>query len=73
MLSSAFLQGKLDALYVFLRKGYDRVSVMRPYPGDKVRRASTHFQQHKDKIFKTAVSQQYKFITENSKISTVFR
>lgn len=32
-----FLQGKLDALCVFLRKGYDRVSVMRPHPGDKVR------------------------------------
>lgn len=32
-----FLQGKLDALCVFLRRGYDRVSVMRPHPGDKVR------------------------------------
>ncbi len=32
-----FQQGKLDALCVFLRKGYDRVSVMRPHPGDKVR------------------------------------
>uniref|UniRef100_A0A3P8SPW8 Anthrax toxin receptor 1 n=1 Tax=Amphiprion percula TaxID=161767 RepID=A0A3P8SPW8_AMPPE len=31
------IKGKLDALWVFLRKGYDRVSVMRPYPGDKVR------------------------------------
>uniref|UniRef100_A0A8C5HFG7 Anthrax toxin receptor 1 n=1 Tax=Gouania willdenowi TaxID=441366 RepID=A0A8C5HFG7_GOUWI len=31
------IKGKLDALCVFLRKGYDRVSVMRPYPGDKVR------------------------------------
>lgn len=30
------LQGKLDALWVLLRKGYDRVSVMRPQPGDKV-------------------------------------
>uniref|UniRef100_A0A3P8Q926 Anthrax toxin receptor 1 n=1 Tax=Astatotilapia calliptera TaxID=8154 RepID=A0A3P8Q926_ASTCA len=29
------IKGKLDALCVFLRKGYDRVSVMRPYPGDK--------------------------------------
>ncbi|KAI9534668.1 Anthrax toxin receptor 1 [Dissostichus eleginoides] len=29
------IKGKLDALYVFLRKGYDRVSVMRPHPGDK--------------------------------------
>ncbi|NXL24981.1 ANTR1 protein, partial [Setophaga kirtlandii] len=28
-------QGKLDALWVLLRKGYDRVSVMRPQPGDK--------------------------------------
>ncbi|TNN55579.1 Anthrax toxin receptor 1 [Liparis tanakae] len=26
---------KLDALWVLLRKGYDRVSVMRPHPGDK--------------------------------------
>lgn len=32
-----FTQGKLDALWVFLRRGYDRVSVMRPLPGDKVR------------------------------------
>uniref|UniRef100_A0AAX7VHE9 Anthrax toxin receptor 1 n=1 Tax=Astatotilapia calliptera TaxID=8154 RepID=A0AAX7VHE9_ASTCA len=31
------IKGKLDALCVFLRKGYDRVSVMRPYPGDKGR------------------------------------
>lgn len=31
------LQSKLDALWVLLRKGYDRVSVMRPHPGDKVR------------------------------------
>lgn len=31
-----WLQGKLDALWVLLRKGYDRVSVMRPQPGDKV-------------------------------------
>lgn len=30
-------QGKLDALWVLLRKGYDRVSVMRPQPGDTVR------------------------------------
>uniref|UniRef100_A0A8C6P9J5 Anthrax toxin receptor 1 n=1 Tax=Nothobranchius furzeri TaxID=105023 RepID=A0A8C6P9J5_NOTFU len=30
------IKGKLDALCVFLRKGYNRVSVMRPYPGDKV-------------------------------------
>lgn len=29
------IKGKLDALCVFLRKGYDRVSVMRPHPGDK--------------------------------------
>lgn len=32
------VQGKLDALCVFLRKGYDRVSIMRPLPGDKVRK-----------------------------------
>uniref|UniRef100_A0A7N6A6B4 Anthrax toxin receptor 1 n=1 Tax=Anabas testudineus TaxID=64144 RepID=A0A7N6A6B4_ANATE len=31
------IKGKLDALCVFLRKGYDRVSVMRPHPGDKGR------------------------------------
>uniref|UniRef100_A0A670Z885 Anthrax toxin receptor 1 n=1 Tax=Pseudonaja textilis TaxID=8673 RepID=A0A670Z885_PSETE len=30
------IKGKLDALWVLLRKGYDRVSVMRPQPGDKV-------------------------------------
>ncbi|CAF99285.1 unnamed protein product, partial [Tetraodon nigroviridis] len=29
------IKGKLDALCVFLRKGYDRVSIMRPLPGDK--------------------------------------
>lgn len=34
---SSFVQSKLDALWVLLRKGYDRVSVMRPHPGDKVR------------------------------------
>ncbi|XP_072311520.1 anthrax toxin receptor 1-like [Eucyclogobius newberryi] len=28
------IRGKLHALWVVLRKGYDRVSVMRPYPGD---------------------------------------
>lgn len=37
ILSSLPLQGKLDALWVLLRRGYDRVSVMRPHPGDKVR------------------------------------
>jgi len=31
------VQGKLDALWVLLKKGYDRVSIMRPQPGDKVR------------------------------------
>ncbi|XP_019369838.1 PREDICTED: anthrax toxin receptor 1 [Gavialis gangeticus] len=31
------IKGKLDALWVLLRKGYDRVSVMRPKPGDKGR------------------------------------
>uniref|UniRef100_A0A8C4W603 Anthrax toxin receptor 1 n=1 Tax=Gopherus evgoodei TaxID=1825980 RepID=A0A8C4W603_9SAUR len=30
------IKGKLDALWVLLRKGYDRVSVMRPQPGDQV-------------------------------------
>uniref|UniRef100_A0A8C7USD6 ANTXR cell adhesion molecule 1 n=1 Tax=Oncorhynchus mykiss TaxID=8022 RepID=A0A8C7USD6_ONCMY len=29
------IKGKLDALWVLVRKGYDRVSVMRPHPGDK--------------------------------------
>ena len=37
LISSLFPQSKLDALWVLLRKGYDRVSVMRPHPGDKVR------------------------------------
>ncbi|KAM6986494.1 anthrax toxin receptor 1 [Aplochiton taeniatus] len=31
------IKGKLEALCVFLRRGYDRVSVMRPHPGDKGR------------------------------------
>ncbi|XP_055063758.1 anthrax toxin receptor 1 [Misgurnus anguillicaudatus] len=31
------IKGKLDALWVWLRRGYDRVSVMRPQPGDKGR------------------------------------
>uniref|UniRef100_A0A8C5AVM9 VWFA domain-containing protein n=1 Tax=Gadus morhua TaxID=8049 RepID=A0A8C5AVM9_GADMO len=31
------IKGKLDSLWVLLRRGYDRVSVMRPHPGDKVR------------------------------------
>ncbi|XP_063051866.1 anthrax toxin receptor 1-like [Engraulis encrasicolus] len=31
------IKGKLDALWVLLRKGYDRVSVMRPQPGDRGR------------------------------------
>ncbi|KAE8618754.1 hypothetical protein XENTR_v10009484 [Xenopus tropicalis] len=31
------IKGKLDALWVLLRKGYSRVSVMRPQPGDKGR------------------------------------
>ncbi|GCC23103.1 hypothetical protein chiPu_0001496 [Chiloscyllium punctatum] len=31
------IKGKLDALWVLLRKGYDRVSIMRPQPGDKGR------------------------------------
>uniref|UniRef100_A0A3B5RC06 Anthrax toxin receptor 1 n=1 Tax=Xiphophorus maculatus TaxID=8083 RepID=A0A3B5RC06_XIPMA len=29
------IKSKLDALWVLLKKGYDRVSVMRPHPGDK--------------------------------------
>ncbi|KAG7476344.1 hypothetical protein MATL_G00081890 [Megalops atlanticus] len=31
------IKGKLDALWMLLRKGYDRVSIMRPQPGDKGR------------------------------------
>ncbi|XP_044135203.1 anthrax toxin receptor 1 isoform X1 [Bufo gargarizans] len=31
------IKGKLDALWLLLRKGYSRVSVMRPQPGDKGR------------------------------------
>nr|XP_043881254.1 anthrax toxin receptor 1 [Solea senegalensis] len=31
------IKNKLDALWVLLKKGYDRVSVMRPHPGDKGR------------------------------------
>uniref|UniRef100_A0AAQ4RYY5 VWFA domain-containing protein n=1 Tax=Gasterosteus aculeatus aculeatus TaxID=481459 RepID=A0AAQ4RYY5_GASAC len=31
------IKSKLDLLWVLLRKGYNRVSVMRPHPGDKVR------------------------------------
>uniref|UniRef100_A0A8D3A1R6 Anthrax toxin receptor 1 n=1 Tax=Scophthalmus maximus TaxID=52904 RepID=A0A8D3A1R6_SCOMX len=30
------IKSTLDALWVLLRRGYDRVSVMRPHPGDKV-------------------------------------
>ncbi|KAF3850751.1 hypothetical protein F7725_012523 [Dissostichus mawsoni] len=33
---------KLDALWVLLRKGYDRVSVMRPHPGDKMHELHPH-------------------------------
>ncbi|KAI5099571.1 anthrax toxin receptor 1-like [Silurus meridionalis] len=31
------IKGKLDALFVWLRRGYDRVSLMRPKPGEKGR------------------------------------
>ncbi|XP_051965164.1 anthrax toxin receptor 1-like [Xyrauchen texanus] len=31
------IKGKLDALWVLMKKGYDRVSIMRPHPGDKGR------------------------------------
>nr|XP_055024352.1 anthrax toxin receptor 1 isoform X1 [Misgurnus anguillicaudatus] len=31
------IKGKLDALWVLVKKGYDRVSIMRPQPGDKGR------------------------------------
>uniref|UniRef100_A0A8C0QSD0 Anthrax toxin receptor 1 n=1 Tax=Chelonoidis abingdonii TaxID=106734 RepID=A0A8C0QSD0_CHEAB len=36
------IKGKLDALWVLLRKGYDRVSVMRPQPGDQKNNTRTH-------------------------------
>uniref|UniRef100_A0A672KFY8 Anthrax toxin receptor 1 n=1 Tax=Sinocyclocheilus grahami TaxID=75366 RepID=A0A672KFY8_SINGR len=35
------IKGKLDALWVWLRRGYDRVSVMRPQPGEKVINSGT--------------------------------
>ncbi|XP_004072716.1 anthrax toxin receptor 1 isoform X2 [Oryzias latipes] len=31
------IKSKLEALWVLLKKGYDRVSIMRPHPGDKGR------------------------------------
>ncbi|PKU29470.1 anthrax toxin receptor 1-like [Limosa lapponica baueri] len=31
------MEGKLDALWALVRRGYDQVSLMRPQPGDKVR------------------------------------
>ncbi|XP_057213270.1 anthrax toxin receptor 1 isoform X2 [Triplophysa rosa] len=31
------IKGKLDALWALMKKGYDRVSIMRPQPGDKGR------------------------------------
>ncbi|KAG9353974.1 hypothetical protein JZ751_012098 [Albula glossodonta] len=36
------IKGKLDALWVLVRKGYDRVSVMRPHPGDKFESIHDH-------------------------------
>uniref|UniRef100_A0A3Q1FQM1 Anthrax toxin receptor 1 n=1 Tax=Acanthochromis polyacanthus TaxID=80966 RepID=A0A3Q1FQM1_9TELE len=47
------IKGKLDALWVFLRKGYDRVSVMRPYPGDKVRHGLCRVTKNITHAFKT--------------------
>ncbi|KPP62617.1 anthrax toxin receptor 1-like, partial [Scleropages formosus] len=35
------IKGKLDSLLILLKRGYDRVSVMRPQPGDKVRNPTT--------------------------------
>lgn len=46
LLIFVLFQGKLDALWVLLRKGYDRVSVMRPQPGDTVGCASGHTHTH---------------------------
>ncbi|KAM4577410.1 anthrax toxin receptor 1 [Odontesthes bonariensis] len=56
------IKSKLDALWVLLRKGYDRVSVMRPHPGDKGRcmnftrikslpRHYPHFNHHSPPIY----------------------
>uniref|UniRef100_A0A8C9XWG2 Anthrax toxin receptor 1 n=1 Tax=Sander lucioperca TaxID=283035 RepID=A0A8C9XWG2_SANLU len=42
------IKSKLDALWVLLRKGYDRVSVMRPHPGDKVRRTQKKLHRDRD-------------------------
>uniref|UniRef100_A0A8C6NNN2 ANTXR cell adhesion molecule 1 n=1 Tax=Nothobranchius furzeri TaxID=105023 RepID=A0A8C6NNN2_NOTFU len=36
------IKSKLDALWVLLKKGYDRVSLMRPHPGDKVKTLNMH-------------------------------
>lgn len=46
-----FFQGTLDALWVLLKKGYDRVSIMRPQPGDKVRTSQSKHT-NKNKIVK---------------------
>jgi hypothetical protein len=46
LLAFLLFQGKLDALWVLLRKGYDRVSVMRPQPGDTVGFANGHILRH---------------------------
>uniref|UniRef100_A0A3P8SQ22 Anthrax toxin receptor 1 n=1 Tax=Amphiprion percula TaxID=161767 RepID=A0A3P8SQ22_AMPPE len=53
------IKGKLDALWVFLRKGYDRVSVMRPYPGDKVRNGLYRVTKNSTHAFKTNSSSTY--------------
>uniref|UniRef100_A0AAY4BP36 Anthrax toxin receptor 1 n=1 Tax=Denticeps clupeoides TaxID=299321 RepID=A0AAY4BP36_9TELE len=45
------IKGKLDALWVLLRKGYDRVSVMRPQPGDRVISSRTPSVQHPHRKF----------------------
>ncbi|XP_077586036.1 anthrax toxin receptor 1 isoform X2 [Stigmatopora nigra] len=34
------IQGKLDALWALLRRGYDQVSLMRPQPGDQLHNSS---------------------------------
>ncbi|TRY99489.1 hypothetical protein DNTS_023011 [Danionella cerebrum] len=39
------IKGKLDALWVLLKKGYDRVSIMRPQPGDKLHQRPAASQQ----------------------------
>ncbi|TSK22779.1 Anthrax toxin receptor 1 [Bagarius yarrelli] len=45
------IQGKLDALWALLRRGYDQVSLMRPQPGDQGR--CINFTRVKDEAVRT--------------------